>query len=86
VRAAERDYLDNAPRDAWATRDVHLALAIAFARAGDPERALHYLEAIAARFGPASWLRFSIQPGLETLYAHPRWQALETAHRTTTRG
>jgi len=80
VRAAERDYLDNAPRDAWAARDLQFSLAIAFARAGDPERALHYLEAIAAAFGPASYLRFSIQPGLDAMRAHPRYLALKTAY------
>jgi cytochrome c-type biogenesis protein CcmH/NrfG len=80
VRAAERNYLDSAPRDEWAARDLQFSLAIAFARAADPERALHYLEAIAAAFGPASYLRFSIQPGLDSLREHPRYLALKVAY------
>lgn len=79
VRAAERSFL-SAPPDAWAARDVHLSLAIAFVRAGDPERALHYLETIAAAFGPASYLRFSIQPGLDAVREHPRYLALKAAY------
>jgi TolB-like protein/Tfp pilus assembly protein PilF len=82
VLAAEHDYRETAPRDAWAVRDIHLALAIAFARAGDPERAVHYLETIAAAFGPASYLRFSIQPGLDAIREHPRYLALKAAYES----
>jgi TolB-like protein len=77
VRAAERDYLENAPRDVYASIDIRRELAIAFARAGDPERALDHLEAVAAPSGPNAWLRFSIEPGLDALHGHPRWRALE---------
>jgi len=80
VRAAERHYRETAPDDAWGARDYQLALAIAFARAGDPDRALHYLEAIAAKLGPASYLRFTIQPGLDSVRAHPRYLKLKTAY------
>ncbi|MEO6065853.1 MAG: tetratricopeptide repeat protein, partial [Lysobacterales bacterium] len=80
VRAAERHYDEAAPDDAWGARDYQFALAIAFARAGDPDRALHYLEAIAGKFGPASYLRFSIQPGLDSVRAHPRYLKLKTAY------
>ncbi len=80
VRAAERNYQQNAPKDAWGARDYQYALAIAFARAGDPERALHYLEAIAQAFGPVSYLRFSIHPGLDSLRKHSRYQALKAAY------
>ncbi len=79
VRAAERSYLAT-PRDAWAARDIQLSLAIAFARSGDPERAMHYLENIAATFGPASYLRFSIHPGLDAVREHPRYLALKAAY------
>ncbi len=80
VRAAERHYRETAPKDAWGARDYQFALAIAFARAGDPDRALHYLEAITQAFGPASYLRFSIQPGLDSLRQHPRYLALKTGY------
>jgi hypothetical protein len=81
VRAAEQDYLENAPRDVYASIDIRRELAIAFARAGDPERALDHLEAIVAVTGPVSYLRFSIQPGLDSLHAQPRWLALKAGYQ-----
>jgi TolB-like protein len=77
VRAAEQDYLENSPRDVYASIDIRRELAVAFARAGDPERALDHLEAVAGLSGPNAWLRFSIEPGLDALHGHPRWRALE---------
>jgi TolB-like protein/tetratricopeptide (TPR) repeat protein len=77
VRAAERDYQQNAPRDVFASIDIRRELAIAFARAGDPESALGHLEAVALLTGPAGWLRFSIEPGLESVHQHPRWLAMK---------
>lgn len=78
VRAAERDYLENAPRDMFAAIDIRRELAIAFARAGDPESALGHLEAVAALTGPAAWLRFSIESDLGTVHQHPRWLAMKS--------
>jgi hypothetical protein len=43
VLAAERDYLENAPRDVYASFDIRLQLAVALTRAGDSERALDHL-------------------------------------------
>lgn len=77
VLAAERDYLDNAPRDVWAEFDVRMALAIALNRAGDAERALTHLEALVKVFGPGDYLRMSIQPALDSLHAQPRWIAMQ---------
>ena len=77
VRAAERDYLENAPRDMFAAIDIRRELAIAFARAGDPESALGHIEAVAALTGPAAWLRFSIESDLESVHQHPRWLAMK---------
>jgi TolB-like protein len=77
VRAAEQDYLENAPRDVYASLNIRRELAVAFARAGDPGRALDHLEAVAGLSGPNAWLRFSIEPGLDALHGHPRWRALE---------
>jgi tetratricopeptide (TPR) repeat protein len=80
VRAAEQDYLENAPRDVYASIDIRRELAVAFARAGDPERALDHLEAVAGLSGPNAWLRFSIEPGLDALHGHPRWRALKASY------
>ncbi len=80
VRAAERDFLDNAPKDAWSESNARAALAVAFARAGDPDRALDYLESLAIDFGPATlplehW-------SLEPVFDHPRYQALVSAKQS----
>jgi TolB-like protein len=80
VRAAEADYLENARRDVWGSRGTHRSLAIAFARAGDPERALHYLELLAATFGPHKYPWFAPEPGLDSLRAHPRFLALKAGY------
>ena len=81
VRAAEADYLRNAPRDVWGSRGVKRSLAVAFARAGDPARALDYLEEIAAVFGPHAWIWFSVAPGLDSIREQPRYLALEARYR-----
>lgn len=80
VRAAEQDWIKNAPRDAWAENGARFALAVAFARSGDPERALTHLEAIAARIGPVSFIGFSLTPGLDSLHEQPRYKALEVIY------
>jgi TolB-like protein/Tfp pilus assembly protein PilF len=82
VRAAERDFLDNAPRDAWAEGSARLALAVAFARAGDADRALFHLEAMNASFGPVSFLSNAMTPGLDSLRDQPRYIALEQGYKT----
>ncbi len=41
---------------------------------------MHYLETIAATFGPASYLRFSIHPGLDAVRERPRYLALKAAY------
>jgi len=80
VLAAERDYLENAPRDVYASMDIRLNLAVALARAGDPERALDHIEAITGVIGPVYYLRVSIHPGLDTIREHPRYLALKAAY------
>jgi TolB-like protein/Tfp pilus assembly protein PilF len=80
VLAAERDYLENAPRDVYANGDVRLALAVALARAGAADRALNHLEAISKLLGPHFYLRISIHPGLDTIHEQPRYLALKTAY------
>ena len=77
VRAAEADYLKNAPRDVWGSRQIQRNLAFAFARAGDPERALHYLQSIIDTFGPHMYIWFASEPGLDSLRTHPRFLAFK---------
>lgn len=81
VRAAEQDWTAHARRDAWAESGIRQALAVAYARAGDPERALFHLEAIAAQIGPVSFTGFEQSPGLDSLRELPRYLALAQAHR-----
>jgi TolB-like protein/Tfp pilus assembly protein PilF len=81
VRAAEADFLKNAPRDVWGSRGIMLALAIAFARAGDPERSIDYLEKLAGLFGPHLYPWMSVKPGLDAARKQPRFLALETRYK-----
>lgn len=80
VRAAEKDWIATAPRDVWAEGGIRAALAVAYARAGDPERALDHLEKITASTGPASYIMFATSPGLESLQRHPRYLAMAAAY------
>lgn len=80
VKAAERDYLANAPRDEFAKREIYTALAVAFLRAGDPDRAMHYLEETEKLFGPAFYLRISIDPAFDALRDHPMYKALKARY------
>jgi TolB-like protein len=79
VRAAEADFLQNAPRDVWGSRGIKLSLATAFARAGDPERAMSYLDDLATVFGPHVYL-WTAAPGLDSLREHPRYQVLKARY------
>ncbi|GMU43557.1 MAG: hypothetical protein IT479_14875 [Xanthomonadales bacterium] len=81
VRAAERDWVANARRDAWSESAVRMALAVAYARAGDPDRALIHLEAMAAQLGPVSFIAVEQNPGLDTLRQAPRYLAMAQAHQ-----
>ncbi len=81
VRAAEKDWITNAARDAWSESGVRMALAVAFARAGDPEQALDHLDEITSLIGPVSYVEFAFSPGLDSLRQHPRYLALKAAHQ-----
>jgi len=81
VREAEADYLANAPRDVWGSNTVAVSLAAAFARAGDPERAMHYLERVADTFGPHRYLEFATDPDFDSLRDHPRYLALQAGYQ-----
>jgi len=80
VRAAERDWIDNAPRDVWAESGIRLAFAVAFARAGDAEHALDHLEKLQSQIGPVSFISMEQSPGLDTLRQHPRYLALAAGY------
>ncbi|MBK8286941.1 MAG: tetratricopeptide repeat protein [Ahniella sp.] len=82
VRAAERDYRENTPRDVWAEGGVRASLAVAYARAGDQEAALDHLEALTRMFGPVTFTSIGISPGLASLHQHPRFLALAEGHKT----
>ena len=81
VRAAEKDYLDNAPKDAWADSSRRTALAVAFARAGDPDRALYHMETVMQLFGPFSFVGFKLLPGLDSLRDTPRYLAMQETYQ-----
>ena len=80
VREAERDYLKNTPRDVWSSLDVVTALALAYARAGGPEKALQHMEALNKLLGPVSFGSFKTNPGFDSLRLHPRYLVLAQAH------
>lgn len=81
VRAAEKEWIATAPRDVWSEGSIRQALAIAYARAGDAERALDHLEKIAAQVGPVSFTSIANSPGLDSLRQQPRYLELQAAHR-----
>jgi hypothetical protein len=80
VRNAERDYRENTPRDVWSGTAVLVSLAVAYARAGDPEKALERMEAVSALLGPVAFTSFANHPGFDMLRQHPRYLALAAAH------
>jgi hypothetical protein len=58
-----------------------MTLAAAFARAGDPERAMYYLETIVETFAPHQFLQFSTNPDFDSLRSHPRYLALQAGYQ-----
>lgn len=86
VRAAEHDFLTNAPRDELAKPDFHQSLSVAFLRAGDRERAVHYLEQMEKVFGPSIYLRISIDPAFDPIRDHIRYKALKSRYEAWAAG
>jgi hypothetical protein len=86
VRAAEHDFLTNAPRDEFAKFDFLQSLSVAFLRAGDPDRAVYYLEQAVKIFGPAIYLRSSIDPAFDPLRGHTRYKALKSRYEAWAAG
>lgn len=81
VLAAEQDWVEQAPRDVWSEGGVRQALAVAYVRAGDAERALDHLERVMALFGPVAFMSMANSPALDPLHLHPRYLAMAEAHR-----
>jgi TolB-like protein len=81
VRAAEQDWIEHAPRDVWSESGVRHALAVAYVRAGDPERALDHLGQVMALFGPVTFISMANHPALDRLHRHPRYLAMAETHR-----
>ena len=82
VRAAEHDFLTNAPRDEFEKPAILQSLSVAFLRAGDRDRAVYYLEQAAKIFGPSFYLGISINPAFDSLRDHTRYKALKTRYET----
>jgi hypothetical protein len=80
VRAAERDFLKNAPRDEFRKYDLYIEFSIAFLGAGDRERAAHYLDEAIKSSGPWRYLAVSVNPGFDALRDHPRYKALKASY------
>lgn len=85
VRAAEKDWNNTAPRDVWAEGSIRNSLAVAFARAGDSERAMYHIDKISEQVGPVSFTGFAQNPGLDSVRQHPRYLALAKAHEAWVR-
>ena len=82
VRAAERDFLKNAPRDELRKYDLYIGFSIAFLGAGDRERAAHYLDEAVKSSGPWRYLEISVNPWFDALRDHPRYKALKASYDT----
>jgi hypothetical protein len=82
VRAAERDFLANAPRDEYDRVSIYPDFCRAFLRAGDRERAAHYLDEAVKASGPWLYLRVAVDPAFDALRDHPRYLALKASYET----
>jgi TolB-like protein len=80
VRAAERDFIANGPRDQIQRNDLCNSFAASFASAGDLNRAAYYLGESAKIVGPSLFLRISIDPSFDALRSHPGYLALKRSY------
>ena len=77
VRAAVLDFESRIAHDAWGEKEYFPAIARAFANAGDAASAFDYVEKMAKRNGPATYLQFTIMPAFDNLRDHPRYLTLK---------
>ena len=82
VRAAERDFLANAPRDEYGKVYIYPVICMAYLGAGDRERAAHYLDEAVKATGPWLYLKISGDPAFDALRDHPRYLALKASYET----
>lgn len=82
VRAAERDFLANAPRDEFGKVYIYPVFCMAYLGAGDRERAAHYLDETVKATGPWVYLKISVDPAFDALRDHPRYRALKASYET----
>ncbi len=80
VRRVTKDYEENSLPDEWGKINHYHAIAAAFARAGDKNAALDYLERLVTLYGPSAYLPMTITPAYDDLRDEPRYQALEFAY------
>jgi TolB-like protein len=81
VREVVAEYEANLPVDIYARHEQHhWVIARAYARAGDAEAALDYLEKQVEALGPARFLPMRAEPAFDTLREHPRYLALKQGY------
>lgn len=76
VRAIVATYEKAAPTDFWQIQKHWTSIIEALARVGEVDDALTYMERYIATFGPQAFFRFTIEPAVEPLQEHPRYQAM----------
>jgi len=82
VNKLAADYELNAPDDSM-TALTHLGdLVEAYARAGDADKAMNYADKMRALTGPHIYLVLRIEPGLDNIRDHPRYQKYKADYET----
>jgi hypothetical protein len=70
------------PADIFSRHGTHYPeIAKAYARAGDDESALDYLEKTIEAIGPMRYLPISIEPAFDGLRNHPRYLAMQSGYQ-----
>lgn len=77
VRAAAKDYEENAIPDVINDLQRHLSIAGAFARAGDPDTAFDYVDRVVKVAGPSRYLALTIDSAFDDWRDHPHYLALQ---------
>lgn len=80
VNALAADYESNAPDDAMIALTQLGDFAEAFARCGEPDRAMDYIDRMRGLMGPHIYLLLKIEPGLDSVRDHPRYIKYRTEY------